>query len=247
MAFKEQTQNTVKEQPLHAGHRERMRQRFQRSGFDGMLDYEVLETLLMMLLPRKDVKPLAKKLLMEFHTVSEVLEQPIERLEKFPGLGKSSAIGLKMINAASSYCLHERCFRNQHLLQTQEALINFVRMKLGLKRFESYMMIFMDPHHHVIEYKVIAEGTVNHVFTYLRNIVEMAMYNGASEVVLVHNHPSGVCTPSPEDLRGTVAISQALKNIGVILIDHLIVTHDEYFSFAAHGLQLIHNSGEDKE
>ena len=181
---------------------------------------------------------------MEFRTVSEVLEQPIETLEKFPGLGRSSAIGLKMINATSLYCLRERCFRKRTLLDSPEAMHNFIRMKLGLKRFESYMMVFMDPHHQLIEYKVIAEGTVNHVFTYLRNIVEMAMRNGASEVVLVHNHPSGVCTPSPEDIRGTLAISQALQNIGVVLLDHLIVTHDEYFSFVDHKMKLTHASGE---
>ena len=80
----------------HAGHRSRVRQKFLNNGFTGMLQHEVLEAVLMMVLPRRDVKPLAKQLLEGNKTVLEVISQPQHALEKIPGLGTNSAASLRM-------------------------------------------------------------------------------------------------------------------------------------------------------
>ena len=221
----------------HSGHRDRVRERFIRNGFEGMMDYEVLEALLIYLLPRKDVKPLAKELLERFHTVAETLEQPLEVLMKFPGLGRNSAIGLKMFGDVGQYCLLEKCNSQGDLLNTPELIYDYVRMKMGLKKHESYMVIFLDTNHRLIEHRIIAEGTVNYIFTYIRNIMEMAIAVGACGMILVHNHPSGVCLPTPEDIASTIEIYEAFKSIEVELYDHLIICHDEYFSFVAHGIE----------
>ena len=230
--------NSCIKKSQYSGHRSRVRERFYLNGFGGMLDYEVMEALLINLLPRRDVKPLAKKLLDEFGTVSEVLAQPVRVLEEFPGLGKTSAIGLKIYSEIGTYCLQERCFRESNLLETPEQMYNFVRMKMGLLKHESYMIFFMNCHNRLIDYHYIAEGTVNYVYTYIRNIIELAVDCGAGKAVLVHNHPSGVCVPSNEDLHATCKLYAALKNVDVELIDHLIVTHDECFSFVQHGINI---------
>ena len=225
------------EMSANAGHRQRVRERFVLNGFGGMYPHEVLEALLILLIPRKDVKMLAKNLLAAFHTVSEVLAQPLEILENFPGLGHNSAIGLKMFGAVGEFCLGEKCFRAGQVMNTPELIINFVRMKMGLMRHECYMLIFLNSEKHFVEYRVIAEGTNDCVFAYVRNIVEvMVMSRECRSVILVHNHPSGICMPSQHDIDATKRIKSALESAGVDMLDHLIVTHDDYFSFASHNM-----------
>jgi len=88
MATPDKAEKKEKTTPAYTGHRSRVRARFIRNGFDGMEDYEVLEALLMLVLPRKDVKPLSRSLLERFGTVSGVLAQPLYILKKFPAWAK---------------------------------------------------------------------------------------------------------------------------------------------------------------
>ncbi|MBO5924138.1 MAG: DNA repair protein RadC [Lentisphaeria bacterium] len=221
----------------HTGHRSRVRQKFLLNGFAGMLKYEVLEAVLMMVLPRKDVKPLAKRLLDEYKTISAVISLPQDELEKIPGLGTNSAASLRMFFECMRYCLAEQCC-DRVLLPTSEELRNFVRMKLGVRHHECYMAVFLNSRNYLISYHVVAEGTVDNVLNYSRNVVEMALRKGACKMLLVHNHPSGVCAPSNDDIAATGECYWTLAAMGIELIDHLIVTPTECFSFQDNGLDL---------
>ena len=220
-----------------AGHRSRVRQRFLQNGFAGMLKYEVLEAMLMMVLPRKDVKPLAKRLLAQYGTVRNVISRSQMELEKFPGLGEKSAASLRIFFETMRYCLTEQC-QERRLLATTEDLRDFVRMKLGVHRHECCMIVLLNSRNYLIDYRVIAEGTVDNVLSYSRNIIEHVLALDASKMLLVHNHPSGVCTPSLDDVDATAICCQVLATIGVELLDHLIVTPSECFSFVDNGMVL---------
>ena len=224
--------------PLYAGHRERIRQRFIHGGFSGMLPYEVMEALLTIVLPRKDVKPLAKQLIERYENISQVLELPLEKLEKLPGISRITAIKLKMLRELVVYLLQEKFVSSGNLLDNPEAAINFIRMKIGAQKHEWCMAIFLDSHHHLISFHIISEGTVNYIFSYRRNIVEMALNEHASGVIIAHNHPSGVCEPSAEDINSTAELWKTLNEIDVKLLDHFIVCRDKAYSFAANGISL---------
>ena len=225
------------EKNYNAGHRSRVRQRFINNGFAGMFDYEVLEAMLMMALPRKDVKPLAKRLLAKYKIVLNVISAPQDELEQFPGLGKSSAASLRMFFECMQYCLQEK-LKNSNLLKTPEQMRNFVRMKLGVHRNECYMIVLLNSRNYLIDYSIVAEGTVDMVLNYPRNLATMALNMGACKILLVHNHPSGVCEPSQEDIEATKACCDALATVGVEVADHLIVTPTECFSFLDSGFKL---------
>ncbi len=226
-----------KQESDHAGHRSRVRQRFLYNGSAGMLGYEMLEAMLMMVLPRRDVKPLAKKLLAKYKTVLNVISQPQKELENFPGLGVNSAISLRIFFESMLFCLKEQCL-NRTLLASDQDLRNFVRMKLGVRRHECYMVVMLNSRNYLVDYHVIAEGTVDNVLNYSRNIIELIVNTETCKVLLVHNHPSGICSPSHDDIRATAACNNALGSIGIELIDHLIVTQSECFSFVDNGLLL---------
>ena len=221
----------------YSGHRSRVRQRFIMNCFGGMLKYEVLEAMLMLALPRKYVKPLAKKLLDRYKTVLAVISQPQEELERFPGLGVNSAVALRMFFECMSFCLREQVSES-NLLETPEELRNFVRMKLGVHCHECCMAVFLNSRNYLINYMMIAEGAVDNVLNYSRNMAELAIRFGASKILLVHNHPSGVCTPTQEDIEATAACCRAFESLGIEFADHLIVTPTECFSFVDNGLVL---------
>ena len=122
------------------------------------------------------------------------------------------------------------------MLNSPELIRDFARMKVGTLHHESYMVIFLNSRHRLIDYKIIAEGTVNSVTAHSRNIVELAVELKASPIVLIHNHPSGVCTPSDEDMLSTKLICDALNFMNISMLDHLIVSSEDCFSFAANGL-----------
>ena len=204
-----------------------------------MLKYEILELLLTLLLPRKDVKPLAKELLSRYNTITGVLSQPVSTLSQIPGLGMTSAVNLKVIFESIPYCLSEQ-MPHQDLLETPDVIANFARMKIGVLRHECYMVILLDGRNQLISWKILSEGEVNMAFHSPRNIIEFALDLHASKIVLVHNHPSGFCAPSEDDIKATADLYAALSPINLELADHLVVTAWEYFSFAAH--QMLHSA-----
>ncbi|MBE6367150.1 MAG: DNA repair protein RadC [Lentisphaerae bacterium] len=225
-------------QDRNAGHRQRVRQRFLLNGFSGMLDYEVMECLLTLVIPRKDVKPLAKSLLEEFGSVYSVLSMPVKKLENFQGLGHTSAVGLKMLYGICDYCLEER-IRKRNLLDSAQALKDFVRMKLSVRRRETFMILLLDANYYLLDQRIIAEGTSNCVVNSIRKVLEESLaLEKALFVILVHNHPSGYCRPSAEDIKSTADISQSLSMVNMFLLDHLIVGADDCFSFRENGIDL---------
>ena len=173
----------------------------------------------------------------EYKTISAVISLPQDELEKIPGLGTNSAASLRMFFECMRYCLAEQCC-DRVLLPTSEELRNFVRMKLGVRHHECYMAVFLNSRNYLISYHVVAEGTVDNVLNYSRNVVEMALRKGACKMLLVHNHPSGVCAPSNDDIAATGECYWTLAAMGIELIDHLIVTPTECFSFQDNGLDL---------
>jgi DNA repair protein RadC len=144
---------------------------------------------------------------------------------------------LKIIFSTIQHCLLEKVPK-RNLLEHKQEIRDFIRMKLGIRHRETYMLIFLDARNQLIDYSIITEGTVDYVINYARNIVEATVDKNASKVIMVHNHPSGVCTPSQEDINSTYKIYAALNSIDVELSDHIIVCTDEIFSFADHQLSL---------
>lgn len=217
------------------GHRSRLRERFRRNGFSGMLTYEVLEYLLTIAIPRRDVKPLSRELLRRYGTVTNVLSQPPEELAKVAGLGDISALTLSAFMECIRFCLAEQLHSND-LLSSPEEITNFARMKIGTLRHECYMTVFLNGRNRLLDWKIISEGEVGMVFHSPRNIIERALSCGTSKIVLVHSHPSGVCAPSNSDIDATRDLQSTLAPLNILLADHLIVTEREYFSFASHEL-----------
>jgi DNA repair protein RadC len=216
--------------PHYLEHRKRLRERFSKSGGEGLNDYELLELLLTFALPRVDVKPVAKGLLKRFGGVSGVLDASSIKLEAADGLGPTSATLIRVVKELLALYLKEQ-LQNRDALSSPDAVVNYSRSKLAGLPHEAFMVLYLNVKNEVIEDEILHEGTVDHAVVYPRRVVESALAHHASCIILVHNHPSGHPEPSSEDKLLTRSIVEAAKTVDIRVLDHVIVGRRGHFSF----------------
>lgn len=216
------------------GHRERLRKKYLQTGIGALHDYEQLELLLTFVIPRKDVKPIAKNLLKTFKSFSRVFDASLEDLRGVDGIGENTAVLIKLVKDSCGKYLEDKTLCSD-VVANPTAVIDFVRMSLGGLQNETFMIIYLNVKNHVIDYET-SSGTVDYAAVYPRNIIQGALRRNATAVILVHNHPSGHCDPSKEDLTLTATVKSACKTISINLLDHIIVGKSGYISMAEKNL-----------
>jgi DNA repair protein RadC len=217
------------------GHRQRLRDRFARAGRASLQDYEFLELLLFRSIPQRDVKPLAKELILRFGTVAEVLGAPLARLLEVDGVGESTAHDLKLIESAG-HELARGAVRSRTVLGSWSAVIDYCRAAMAFSDKEVFRILFLDKRNGLLADEVQQTGTVDHTPVYPREVLKRALELSASAVVLVHNHPSGDPSPSQADIRMTREIAQVAKPLGIMVHDHIIVGRQGHASLKGLGL-----------
>lgn len=221
--------------PHHAGHRDRLRARFVRSGPGACEDYELLELLLFAAIPRRDVKPLAKALLKQFGSVAGVLAAQIEDLAKVKGLSENSASLIKVVHALTQRMLMGDV-EKKPILSSWQKLLDYCHVAMAHEKREQFRVLFLNRKNQLIADEVQQVGTVDHAPVYPREIVRRALELGATALILVHNHPSGDPTPSDSDISMTGEIIRAARALDVVVHDHLIIAKSGHASFKSLGL-----------
>ena len=217
------------------GHRERLRVRYRQGGEAALQDYELLEVLLTYAIPRRDTKPLAKKLLERFGTLARVFEADPATLEEVDGIGPQTATLISLIRPLATRFLKVRPTGKTILRSTGEAVAYFQAKLKGLPDEEVHVA-FVNAKNAVTATECLQRGTVDQSAVYVRKVIERALAHKASGFILAHNHPSGDPTPSAHDRELTQAIKAAAAAVGVRFLDHLIIGDADPFSFRANGL-----------
>jgi DNA repair protein RadC len=222
--------------PSYIGdHRKRMRERFNSGGAGAMQDYEMLELVLFQLMPRQDVKPLARALLDCFGDFSRILSAPRARLSEVKGVGPEIITGLKIVEAAAHRMARAKVMQ-RHVISSWDAVLDYCHTVMAHRETEQFRILFLDRKNVLIADEEQAQGTVDHVPVYPREVVKRALELNASALILVHNHPSGDPTPSESDIAMTRQINVAAQALGISLHDHLIIGKSRELSFQAKGL-----------
>ncbi|MFZ8015897.1 RadC family protein [Fusobacterium watanabei] len=224
------------------GHRERIKEKFLKNGIDGFAEYEILELLLTYCIPRKDTKPIAKDLLNKFKTLDNVFKADFDKLSVIDGLGNNSIAFLKLIGDLPSIIYKDE-LKNKKLIDretlkisSKDILLNYLRNKIGYEEIEKFYVIYLSSSNEVIEFEENSVGTLDRSSVYPREIYKKIINLNAKSVILAHNHPSDNITPSKSDIELTNEIAKGLKNFGALLIEHIIITKNSYFSFLEEGL-----------
>ena len=218
------------------GHRERLRQRYLEKGFAGFTDREKLEYFLCLCIPRKDVKPLADTLLKKYKTISNVIDQPIDELKTVNGIGESTAINIAALRDFFGVYFADLSKNKTETITKMSALVEMLKASIGHKPNEVLYVIFLNARNEVLANKELGAGTVSQATAFPRKIVEEALKQKATSIILAHNHPGGVAEPSEHDESITTEIQKALSLVDITLQDHIILAGPEYYSFNRNGL-----------
>ena len=222
--------------PHYHGHRERLRGRFREAGADAVSDYELLELVLFRAIPQRDVKPLAKELVLKFGSFAEVVAATPKRLAEVKGVGEAAITELKIVHAAANRLTRGQV-QKRPVLSSWSSVIDYCRTAMAYADKEQFRLLFLDKRNQLIADEVQQVGTVDHTPVYPREVVKRALELSASALIMVHNHPSGDPTPSHADIQMTQAIIDVAKPLGIAVHDHLIVGKEGHASFK--GLKLI--------
>jgi DNA repair protein RadC len=223
-----------KEIPHYTGHRQRLRERFLKSGHNALADYELLEIILYGANPRSDTKPLAKKLLDHFGRFGAVFNATPAELAKVEGISDAAIVAIKAVQATAERLLKEEASEGP-IIQSWTALLDYCRVSMGHKKTEEFHVLFLNHKNRLIGDEA-QQGTVNHAAVYPREVVKRALELGASAIILVHNHPSGDPNPSKDDIEITKQIKNAATALNLGLHDHLIIAGAKHYSFKSNGL-----------
>jgi DNA repair protein RadC len=223
------------DKPDYIGHRQRLRLKFTSDIGRTMLDYELLELLLTYALPRQDVKPLAKTLIRHYKSYANVIAAPIEELMAIPGVGNYTAVLIKVVHATvNKVCWENLDNHDSPILNNKKALVEYCRSRIGYAGEERILVIYQDIHGNYIRDEIEQVGTIDAVFLSPREIIGKAILLKASEIVVVHNHPSGEFTPSKMDIEMTKTLKEALKQVRIKLQDHIVISKRGYYSMREH-------------
>jgi DNA repair protein RadC len=217
---------------FNTGHRSRLRQRLHKNGFQNFSDYEQVELLLTYCIPRKDVKPIAKELIRKYKNLKGVLNAEKHNLVKLEGIGPNTIDFLHMLRDASILYSSQSTDKGP-ILNGSSKLEKLYKTRIGGLKHEVFEIGLLDKSYRLIEDSIdrVEEGYTDYVNIYPGKIARMALDANAKGVVLVHNHPGGTTEPSVEDIQITKTMQKALKTLDIELVDHLIITENECFSF----------------
>jgi len=228
--------NMIKTQkPNYIGHRQRIKDKYKKSGIDGWLDYEVLELALSYAIARKDTKPIAKELITRFKTINSVLDADRKELKNVLGISEHAALFFSLLKDITILYL-ESGLHNKNLLSSPEVVYAYLKASLKGSADEKFKTLFLNGRNQLITVETLQTGTVNRSVVYPRKIVERALYHHAVGVIIAHNHPAGTLKPSQDDCAVTKTIKDALNTVEISLLDHIIIADNNYFSFNKKGL-----------
>lgn len=220
---------------IHEGHRQRMKRRYLRNGLNDFSEHEVLELLLFYCIPRRDTNEIAHRLIDHFGSLAKVFGATVSQLMEVEGMGENAALFISLIRETDAY-YHLRRFDLNQPLRNCDEYGTYLHAFFANERNEAVYLLCLDAKCMVLGCERITEGSVNTTSVPIRRVVEVALAKKATSVVLAHNHPSGIATPSDEDIQTTYQLGRTLYSVGISLVDHIVVADDEFISMAVSNL-----------
>ncbi len=214
---------------LHDGHRQRMKQRFLREGIRGFEPHQIIEMLLFYGIPRKDTNEIAHALIDNFGSLSGILKASYDDLLNVKGMTPGAATLLCFCGQLIREYFDSEISKDM-ILDSTEKMGQFILPKFLSEHNEKALLVCMDNKCKVLHSSFVSEGSMNATEIHMRRILEQAIRNHATAVVVAHNHPSGFAIPSMEDQQSTRALVNALHIVGIHLVDHIIVSDGDFVS-----------------
>ena len=214
---------------------ERPREKLLAAGANSLSDAELLAVFLQTGIRGKTALELARDLLVNFGSLSSLIDANFKELCAQPGIGVAKAASLAAMKELSLRQLLEG-LKSRDILTSSAATRDYLRARFKSCEREVFSCLFLNNQHHVMELEELFKGTIDGAAVYPREVVKRALYHNAAAVIFAHNHPSGIAEPSQADIAITRKLKTAMQTIEVRVLDHLVIGADEVISFAERGL-----------
>lgn len=229
------TEGKLSPENTSEGHRQRLRERFSQSGLEGFHDYEIVELLLTLVTPRRNMKGQGKTAIARFGSLRGVLEAPVEELRKIKGIGPVNSLGIKIVHEIARVFLKEKMIETPVMDSAQEIFDYLYHAMRDLKH-EIFKVLYLNNRNQILASEDLFEGTVDSSVVWTREVVSRAIKYAAANMIFIHNHPSGAPEPSDSDKDITRDLVYAGRIMQIKVLDHIIIGDNRYFSFAGNGL-----------
>ncbi|MFA6867085.1 MAG: JAB domain-containing protein [Clostridia bacterium] len=219
---------TTKENNVHKGHRQRIKNLVSTKGFTDMHDYQILEFVLFFAIPYKDTNEIAHLLIEKFGSLDKVMDADINDLITIKDMTENACI---LINSLPKLLVeYEKSKNIPKTILNINNILPYLRSILRLKPYECLYLISLDGKNAIISTDQITTGN-NTLSVATKDIIKLALFHKAHAVILCHNHPSGNAMPSYSDIECTSILHQTLTSLDIKLIDHIIISDKETYSF----------------
>ena len=206
------------------------REKLIKYGAQNLAEYELLAIILGVCSSSENVFDLSKNILNNYHNLKELLDLTYEELIKIKGIKKAKAT--KII---ASIEFAKRIFEYKPMkvkLDNPESIYSFMRLELENKAHEEFFVLYLDKRLRLVKKVLLAKGGMDLLSFEIKDIFKYALKLNCSNIILIHNHPSGTLKPSESDIEATNKIALASINLDICVVDHLIISEEGYFSFA---------------
>ena len=215
---------------LHKGHRERLRQKFIKAP-ESLEKHEFLELLLTFSIPRANTNHIAHNLLNKFGSFSAIFDASIKCLSSVEGVGFISAVLIKTVSVMIRFYTEDKTLPSNKII-TNDQVGQMLMNKFIGRSEECVALILLDAKMRLLFCDIICKGNFNRVDVNMCEIVHLILNHHAKYAIVAHNHPSGLALPSKDDIETTISIKNALKMINATLLDHFILSDNDYVSLA---------------
>lgn len=228
---------TVRDMPVE----ERPRERLARLGPEAVSAQELLAVVLGRGVVGQSVMNLAQELLSKFGSLRGVVDASLEQLQEVTGLGPAKALQLKACLEIARRVVKEDVKKEEtrnrsKAVASAQDVFEVVSPLVGNYKKENFFVVSFDNRNRVLGVDRVAVGTVNANLVHPRETFEVAIRRNAAHIAVAHNHPSGDPQPSESDIVVTKRLAEAGKLMGIQLLDHVIFSKTNVYSFKENGL-----------
>lgn len=220
---------------IHKGHRSRLRNELYANNFTNVSEHKILEYLLFHCNAQKDTNPLAHDLINHFGSLRNVLEANVKDLMKVQGVGEVSAYFLASIIPIMNYINLQKS-KGKIKTETASEIVKVYADQIRYNSSEKFLMIALNNKYEAISSRILdVKGFENCVNVNFQECYRYLTSQQCSKLIIMHNHPSDIPQPSPNDIINTKNLVQYLQLLGITLVEHIIVTKDNFYSFRDNG------------
>lgn len=206
------------------------RERLLKYGVENLSNVDILSIILRTGVKDQNVTELATNILAQVGSINNLSNIGIRELSNIKGMGVVKAITLLAAIELGIRVNSKEIDFNISITNGEIAHNTFKKYFINKKQ-EKFMAIFLDSKKRLISYKIISIGTLDKALVHPRDIFNEAIKNTASSIILMHNHPSGILTPSKEDILLTKRLTECGEMMNIPVVDHIITNGKEYYSF----------------